>query len=373
MLKEQDAQYVDINLKDQPVLNAHNMSTDQIRLGIVCFCNDSGLGAQTRRLTQMLRPYRILAIDSSGFSKNKQRNFHWYDNFTGYRVDGFPTDHEIRVFLKGLTHVLCCENPLNFSLFSESQRLGIKSYVQSNYEFCDNLKNSNLPLPTKFLMPSYWKIEEMQERFGEDRVVYLPPPINPNEFKNARDINMPRSGKRSLLHIVGTLAAHDRNGTLDILQALKYCTSDFTLTIRSQHPLPDEYISNDPRLIYKIGNEQNVEDMYKGYDAMILPRRYGGLALTMNEALMSGLPVIMTDISPNNEVLPKEWLVECSKVDEFMARVPIDVHGCNIQKLAEKIDWVVNETWMADKVAAFSLGHEKYSESSLQDLYNSLW
>lgn len=38
---------------------------------------------------------------------------------------------------------------------------------------------------------------------------------------------------------------------------------------------------------------------------MILPRKYAGLCLPMNEALMSGLPVIMTDIEPNNVILPK--------------------------------------------------------------------
>jgi DNA polymerase I-like protein with 3'-5' exonuclease and polymerase domains len=33
----------------------------------------------------------------------------------------------------------------------------------------------------------------------------------------------------------------------------------------------------------------------------------------MNEALLSGLPVIMTDVSPNNTILPPEWLVEATK------------------------------------------------------------
>lgn len=126
-----------------------------IKLGIMVLSNNSGLGNQTRRLCHMLRPYRILAIDSSSFSKNAVQHWHWYDNFTGYIVHGFPSNMEIRKFLDGLTHVLCAENPFNFYLITEARRRGIKTYVQSNYEFCDNLLGPEYPVPDMFLMPSW--------------------------------------------------------------------------------------------------------------------------------------------------------------------------------------------------------------------------
>src|SRR5688500_8749947 len=103
------------------------------QLGLVCFANDSGLGNQTRRLAQMLNPHRLLVINSRSFSKNNTQHFDWYDGFSGYTVDGFPKNHEIKIFLRGLTHVLLAENPLNFFLISEANRLGIKTYIQSNY------------------------------------------------------------------------------------------------------------------------------------------------------------------------------------------------------------------------------------------------
>ncbi len=193
-----------------------------MKLGIVTFANDSGLGAQTRRLVYMLKPYRILVIDSSGFSKNSVQHFEWYDNFTGYKVNGFPTNHEVAVFMTGLSDVIVCENPLNFSMLDYAKTHNINLFIQSNYEFCDHLTNK-LTLPTKFLMPSYWKIDEMKAEFGDDRVMYLPPPIDPNEFKEAREINFGRSklDKLKYLHIVGTLAANDRNGTLDLLESMR--------------------------------------------------------------------------------------------------------------------------------------------------------
>lgn len=347
-----------------------------VKLGIVCFANDGGLGAQTRRLTYMLKPFRILVIDSSKFSKNKKQNWHWYDQFQGYKVDGFPTNFEINKFLKDLTHVLVCENPLNFYLFSQARALGIKTYCQSNYEFCDNLNNATLPLPDKFLMPSYWKVKEMEERFGRDRVMHLPPPLDMNEFKEARDINWNRTGKLKLLHIVGTLASHDRNGTLSLLDSLKYTDSDFELIVKSQHDLPDNYKIADHRVKYVIENEPNNANLYKDFDAVILPRRYGGLSLVTNEALASGLPVIMPDISPNNSVLPKSWLIPAKSIDSFMARVKIYVHSVDSKMLAEKIDTLahMSEKELADmKIQAFEIAHTNFSDTNLSPIYENLW
>lgn len=344
-----------------------------MKLGIVAFANDSGLGAQTRRLTYMLKPDRLLVVDSTSFSKNKQQHLDWYSQFSGYKVHGFPNNREVRKFMSGLTHVILCENPLNFFLLDYAHANGIQVFIQSNYEFCDHLCQ-NLPLPTKFLMPSYWKIAEMKEKFGAERIEYLPPPIIPNEFKEAREINFSRSNQKTrFLHIIGTLAANDRNGTLDLLAALPYTQKDFDLIIRSQHELPSDYKVPDPRVTYQIGNIPDAQDMYRDFDALILPRRYGGLSLTTNEALMSGLPVVMTDISPNNELLPKDWLLQSRKKSEFMTRTMIDVFEVEPKAFAKKIDWLITQDFARMKIEAFGIGYDQFNESDLKPKYESLF
>lgn len=345
-----------------------------MNLGLVVFANDSGLGNQTRRLAQMLKPERLLVINSRSFSKNNTQHFEWYDGFSGYTVDGFPNNREVRIFLRGLTHVVLAENPLNWSLISEARRMGIKTYIQSNYEFCDNLNDPTLPLPDKFLMPSYWMIDEMNKRFGDDRVCYLPPPLFPTECEAARTVNFSRSGPRRFLHIVGTLAAADRNGTLDILRALPYTTASFSLIIKSQHPLPGEYMVHDHRLTYKIGNERDPVDLYRDFDALILPRRYGGLSLTCNEALMSGMPVIMPDISPNNGLLPREWLVPAQRSGELLTRAPIPLYTTPPKLLAAKIDWLCDTDLEDHKTQAFQIAFDQFSPSQLKPKYEDiLW
>lgn len=344
-----------------------------VKLGLIVFANDSGLGIQTKRLCHMLRPYRLLVIDSTSFSQNKEQHIDWYEGFSGYTVDGFPKNHEIKKFLTGLTHVLCAENPLNVSLLSEAKRQNIKVYIQSNYEFCDHLQNPNLVLPHKFLMPSYWHLNTMIAKYGSDLVEYLPPPMTANEFTNAREKNFKREGNKRFLHIVGTLAVHDRNGTLSLLHALNYTDKDFELVIKSQRELPPEYMVNDRRVRYQIGNELNIENLYMDFDALIIPRRYGGLCLTMNEGLMCGLPVIMSDVDPNNKVIPKKWLVEAVKTGEFFTRTMIDIYSTSSEALAHKIDWLVDQNMSDMKTRAFQIGYDNYSEFVLRQRYARLW
>lgn len=345
------------------------------KLGMVVFSSNSGLGNQSRRLCQMLRPERILLIDNSSFSKNKEQHPEWYDGFSGYTCDGFPNNSAVNKFLPGLTHLYIIENPLNWHMVTRALQMRIKVYVASNYEFCDNLVKPHLPIPDLFLMPSYWMVKEMKEKFGEGTVKYLPPPVFHQEFKSARDynLNIPKETKKRILHIIGTLAASDRNGTKILLEALKYTKSDFQLVIKSQHALPPEYQTDDPRVIWDIRDNTSVESMYHNFDFMILPRRFGGLCLPMQEALMSALPVIMPDISPNDEALPSKWLVPAEVEGEIVTRTPITLYAMNARSLAKKIDEMIDKDLDNDKLEAFDIAYNEFSPSQLEREYDLLW
>lgn len=342
------------------------------KLGLIVRGDDTGLGNQTRNLCYMLRPDRVMYINSKPFNGNEQ-HFDWYEGYTGITSLGFPDNTTIRKFLNGLTHVVTAETFYSYELIRLANLNGIKTFNQVNYEFCDHLRQQ-LPEPTKWLMPSYWKIEEMQSRFKT--VEYLPPPIYTNTFREARETNLNRSGGyRRFVHIVGKQAEHDRNGTEDLLRALEFCQSEFELVIRSQFPLP--YQINDRRVIFDIDNKpsEEIHQLYKDFDALILPRRYGGLCLPMNEALCSALPVIMTDISPNNRVLPKQWLVKARVKNQFMTRTMIDCHMSDLQDLAERIDQFATMPQGAldvEKQKAFEIGFDNYDADNLKEEYRKV-
>lgn len=342
-----------------------------VKLGFMAFANNSGLGIQSKRLVEMLKPDRLLVIDSRSFSQNKELNLDWYKDYQFFTTArGFPSDTEIDRFLDGLTHVFILENPYNFYLPYRAKQLGIKVICQVNYEFCENIEKPYLPQPDIFLMPSYWMINEMKRLFPDVR--YLPPPINPDEFMEVRKINMIRTGKPRFLHIIGTAAYKDRNGTLGLLEAVKLTKSDFELIIKTQHELTGDYFLDDPRITYDITNVGENAELYRDFDAMILPRRYGGLSLTTNEALMAGLPVIMPNISPNNNWLPKEWLVEAEYKTQIVVKAIIDVYSVKEKELANKIDWLCSQDLSILKNQAFITGALEFEVDVLKPLYLDL-
>jgi len=158
-----------------------------------------------------------------------------------------------------------------------------------------------------------------------------------------------------------------------LLDALNHTKADFELVITSQHELPENYMVDDRRVKYSIKNEQDVEKLYTDLDALILPRRYGGLSLTTNEALMSGLPVLMPDISPNNQLLPRDWLYKAHLAGQFKTRTMVDVYATHPHVLAKKIDWLVKQDLHKLKVDAFELGYNSFSETALREQYEELW
>jgi hypothetical protein len=345
-----------------------------MKLGIVVRADDTGLGNQTRELVKMLEPERVLLIDSSKFHNKNPQNYGWYEGQNIVKSQGFPDTRIILKFLAGLDVVLSCETFYNKDFYLAAKKKRVKTILQYNFEFLEHFSDSKLLLPDVFLAPSLWRFDEVQEKFGDRALVtHLPPPTDEKTFHENKKINRERSNR--LLHVGGKAAIYDRNGTNSVLEMLKYSKEDYQLIIKSQTKLEIDY--KDERLTISLGNEENHADLYKGYDAMVLPRRYAGLSLPMNEALMSGLPVFMTDISPNNLLLPEDWLAKSDFVKDFMARIGIQLYNADPEALAEIVDnYFAKKDLIKDKEKAFNLGYENFSSTVLKqkylDLINSL-
>lgn len=305
-----------------------------MRIGIIARADKTGLGqGQTLRLVKLLKPDRVMVIDSTPIKKPAPKQYHeWYKGYNTTNVYGLPTTQDVDKFLNDVDIIISCETFYSYYFVSEAKKRGVKSVLIFNYEFLDNLLYSNIAMPDILIQPSYWYLDDMAERFG---AVYLPTPIFPDEFAKARETNLKRKNTRHYLFMNGKTAANDRNGLNSLYAALKYAKGDFTITVKAQNDIEQ---SGDARVTYDFSNPENQNDLYEGFDALILPRRYAGQALPMCEALCAGLPVVMTDIDPNNKVLPPEWLVSARKIDRFMVRAMIDVYDADPINLAMVLD-----------------------------------
>lgn len=337
------------------------------KLCIIARADTTGLGIQSRNWVRLLNPHKVIVIDSRPFNGNAQ-HFEWYEGRkNAFIVNGFIKPNEINSILNDVDTLLTFEIPYNYDLFNVAKSRGVKTILQNNWEFTDYLNQPHLPLPDLLINHSYWHLDEQKQKWPEI-TDYCPTPVFLEDFIGVREYNMTRTGKVRFLHVAGRQTYKDRNGTQDLIAAIKLIPQeiDFELVIRTQTTEIPEI--NDPRVVIDHSIIDDERDLYRDFDVMIMPRRYAGACLPMNEALASGLPVIMTDIDPNNKILPAYWLVKAKKVDSFMARTNIDVFASDITDLAARIaQFAVLDRTTLDgyKQSAFGIAQKEYSSEAV--------
>lgn len=329
-----------------------------MRLGLIARADNSGLGMQTWEFYRHMEPAKTMVVDISKMNGNKQFPERYPERATFVR--GIPTPNDIDEFLADLDCVFVAEAPYNFYLYSRARELGVKTAVQYNYEFFDWFSYPWYPMPDMLVAPSRWHYPEIQEFCDKNGLkhVYLHCPVDRERLPFKQ-----KTQAKTFVHLAGKSAAYDRNGTETVIQAAKLLKTGAKILIKFQgeqglaHQATksiDDYYREaygiDPdRLEITVSEADDYWQNYDQGDVMLLPRRYGGNCLPLNEALSTGMPVIMSNVSPNAPFLPPAWLVLAEVVGQFTPRTVIDIYGCNPQLLADKIDEFANLT--AEQIA----------------------
>ena len=318
-----------------------------MRLGLIARGDNTGLGNQSWAFHRHMRPDKTLICDFTGNSASGKDLTIYPDRFPGNTtvVTGPPDGRAMMEFLDDLDVVFAMETPYNFNLFYMCQDREIKTVLQANWEMMGyHHEQDGHPFPDVLALPSTWHLTEAQHRFGDKtEVVHLPVPIADNETYTLHDTCT------RFLHVVGHPAVADRNGTKDLLAALRYVKSEITVTLTCQRPgwlgalIQTDQTPDNVTLVIDSSPPENYWDLYADQDALILPRRYGGLCLPLNEAIGAGIPAIMPDISPNTDWLPTEWLVSATMNDTIMTKTLIDVYRTDPEALAVKIDQMASD------------------------------
>lgn len=339
-----------------------------VRLGLIARSDHSGLGHQTRDLARLLKPDKILLVDFEAYNGFKQHP-EWYKDYDTRIVRGFLEDDHATEFIKSVDKVLTCETFYHTSFINTANAYRVQTYNQYNYEFFDPLKYRHLLIPTMILSPSHWYLDDMKKQCLPGVVEYLPPPMFHEDYEEVRLHNKARTGKKKFLHVAGKMAAFDRAGTQTLLDALRYSTEDYTLVIKVQSG--DPLTCDDPRVVLDYSFPEDERELYRDFDAMIMPRRYGGLNLPMNEALAAGIPVIMTNIIPNN-ILPPEWLVNTVHSGTFEARATIDLYSAILPDLGVRIDEFARMDLDNYKDEAYNIVRKHFDPAKLLPHYETL-
>jgi glycosyltransferase involved in cell wall biosynthesis len=334
-----------------------------VRLGLIARADSRGLGIQTKAVFDNLHPVKTMVVDCPSAKPLPLRR-DWYPGATW--IHGLPTNGDFRTWLDGLDVVYTAETGYGSALWAEAHTLGVKTVLHVNREFLD-LKDR----PTLWAAPSMWCYDEIPSPKA-----FLPVPIDVQSSRLFN--NVEQRGAVNFVHVVGRPAIHDRNGTADLLLALQYVTAEVTVTVRCQEA---GYVSglvhqhnirtpNNVTLRVESGDVADNSDLYAGQDVLVMPRRFGGLCLPVNEALGHGMPVVMPAISPNNTWLPNDWLVPASLKTSFRAKQHVDVFETEPRILAAKIDQFATDSGFYQKARLEAVElRTQYSWETLKPRY----
>lgn len=276
-----------------------------IKIGLIARADLSrGLGIQTYGFFTHLDPTKVLVIDMGERAVYPQ-------SFTAYTttptrevrvskwaMDGSLPDTDIQWFLDGIDVIFTAETFYDPRIIHQAYRKHIPTIVQPNWEFSYWNITSELK-PTLFAWPSRW----MQDNWP-DNSIYLPFPIDSSVPSHVR------TQATHYLHIAGHPTRADRDGTKIINELIPYIRDPaITFTITSQHHETSKPYSRNFNLNLVRENVPDLTPFYTAADILVLPRRFGGQSLKLNEAMATGCIPLMPDCPPQSYFLPTECLV----------------------------------------------------------------
>jgi hypothetical protein len=265
-----------------------------VKVGLIARAEDRGLGIQTWEFHRHMAPDRTLLVDmgdlARGFAMHPER---YPDATVAPFANGQLPQRLVRDWLAGLDVVFTAETLYDWRLADWARAAGCATVVQVNPEFYRHATDP-LPHPTVWWAPSPWRIATLPA----ENTRLVPVPVAADRFA----MRVPeRADRLRVLHVAGHRAAGDRNGTLQLLQSLRYVRQPMVLRLLTQDSrLPRTRPGGHVEVHAEAGGRPNYWDLYADADVLALPRRYGGLCLPVQEAMASGLAVVMTDTAPND-------------------------------------------------------------------------
>lgn len=302
-----------------------------MKVGLIARAENRGLGTICWEWQRHMKPDRTLVIIPEGV-RHAQLTSH-LDRFPGATIinyDGALPERGCREWLDGLDVVYSAETFYDWRFCQWARELGVATVCHVMPEWWREAWAEGPTAPTAWWAPTTWRLPVLPEG-----TKHVPVPIATDRFKPWT----PHDGVFRWLHVAGAETHFDRNGTPAVLRTARFLTKPQEIVIRSQ----TRTYTASKNIVLDNRDRDNYWDGYDNVDALVMPRRYAGLCLPVLEAFAAGLPVIMTNMSPQNA----DWPV-CLVATQLGRRIRImssgiptgDVH---IRALAKTMDkWATN-------------------------------
>lgn len=244
---------------------------------------DRGLGIQTQAMYENLQPDKTLLVlvPKSGFASHPEL-YPDAEQVT-LRIEhglGVLDEATVRDWWKDLDVVVTVETFYDWRLVEWAKADGVKTVVHGNPEFW----MATNAQPDTWWWPTTWRLEHLPNG------PVVPVPVPDHVPITAAD----PGGLLRAVHVTGN-AMEDRNGTHIAITAMRRIPKDVQLDIFAQAPVPNQH-NMRIRTLKPVADRWKI---YAGQHVLVIPRKYGGLCLPVNEAMAAGLMVMMSDCTPN--------------------------------------------------------------------------
>jgi hypothetical protein len=314
-----------------------------MRLGVFGARADRrGLATLSALMVRPLQPVKIVVVDMGKHSPTAFDPLQYpaaevvsYDSMLVGTYDFAP-------FLDGLDAVLTFEIPYDFRLFTEARKRGVHSTCLVMPELDPWVRQPREPRPDMIALPTSW----MAYRYPDSPV--LPIPSDPWVHSHTNRGPAPPETGQLVVH-PSALAMRDRNGTRVLIEASR--TLPWQIVIRGQSR-PDQPWWNAR---VETADLPHSRDLYNGAAVVVIPRRYGGLSLSMQEAMSAGLPLLVGEHDEYAHHLPPEARIRSIRGRNLEAKGgSIVTYDCDPVDAVEKIGAVMADPGLRDELAACS-------------------
>lgn len=319
-------------------------------MGTLCFATNQGLGILAKSF------YDHGVVTDPMIVRHGKRKTHsdWYPAGTP-QLSGLGSSGRRKAedFCKKMDVMLFFETPFIWELFPFCREHGVKTVLMPMYECY--LRHPPYK-PDKFICPSLLD----QNHIGGD---FIPVPVEVPWRK--------RKTAQVFVHNAGNGGLKGRNGTKELVEALKYVESPAQFIVRSQGELRiPSSLSNSAKVEVIYGNHP-YDTLWDEGDVFVFPERFNGLSLPLQEARAAGMLVIATDRFPINTWLPRDPLIPVGEYRRNQVSggcLEFDDAIVDPKEIARRID-----EWYGKDISDYSENGRKWAESmswnNLKPLY----
>jgi hypothetical protein len=311
------------------------------RIGIVARSENRGLGHLTWEAWRHLDGASALVVSigqqlNHGFDEHFDRYYGERTYFTKWD-NGRLEEPVVREWLRHLDVVYVAETAYDRRLYDWARDAGVATVLHTMPEL-HHLDEADVA--DVVWCPTPWRLAEIAKRTTRP-VRLVPFPVAIEHFAGGSD-----AARQSVnvLHVAGRAAYGDRNGTKIAAAASHlFVRGGVNYGVTSQ----DETVplGAGRRLMTTLRYWQ----LYAGADILLMPRRFGGLCLPIQEASAAGLAVVALDTEPH------DWYgcadVEAEVVGQFeTGSGTVDIHGADPSHVADAVLFVARGHFGGERI-----------------------